>query len=577
MSLDLTAGILTCKGVMKMSRRHTCAKVAVLAAWFLASGALSARAQTAVITARSAGQLADGLAYLLRSVSPPNAGDVQGATELLHRFKAGEFLPGLDQTRLFGLAATLPRKPEDGPLWVVAAVPVTDYTRLIEGFKSLNLKVDADAGLPGFSHKITTANGQYSVYALESKRYALFSLIPAGVATIRDLDPESWRSKAEDQADLLVKLRLSELPEATKKLFLKQFSASLAQTNNRRPDEPETEYKSRMVTTRLIEKAVESLIQEGDTIELALNLDRARDSASLSLSVSALPNTAMAANLQSFESRRSRFSWIGAGAALAGWMSVPVPAGFRDMLGELLEQQRKEQMAKAKNDDEKALNEQISDFLKGNLTSGEIDLGVAIQGPRKNSTGEVHFAITGGMALHDGPRLERLLRAAAVRFPPQKGTKLTFDAFKGPDGTAIHQIDTPASSLPPDMLKKLGASPFFVAFPGSAVVFSCGEGSKTALEAALASLGQVKTGPGDPVAIQSHFSALGQFADANPEALRPIAAEVFQGPKTGRDAVTLGARSDGQTLRLELSMDIAALQFAATADKTSKSRAQGRQ
>ena len=556
-----------------MSRRQTCTKAAVLAACVLASGVLSARAQTAVITARSAGQLADGLAYLLQSVSPPNAGDAKGATELLRRFKAGEVLPGLDQTRLFGLAATLPRKPEDGTTWVVAAVPVTDYTRLIEGFKSLNLKVDANAGLPGFSHKITAANGQYCVYALESKRYALFSLIPAEVATIRDLEPESWRSKAQDQADLLVKLRLSELPEDTKKRFLKQFSASLAQKTDRRPNEPDAEYKSRMVTTRLMEKAVESLIDEGDTIELALNLDRVRDSASLSLSVSALPNTAMAANLQSFESRRSLFSWIGAGAALAGWMSVPVPAGFRDLLGELAEQYHKEQVAKAKNDDEKALNEQLSDFLKSNLTSSEIDLGVAIQGPRKNSSGEAHFAITGGMALHDGPRLERLLRDAAVKSPPEKGTKLTFDAFKGPDGTAIHRMDIPASSLPPDMIKKLGASPFFVAFPGSAVVFSCGEGSKPALEAALTSLGQAKTGPGDPVAIQTHFSGLGQFADANPEALRPIAAEVFQGPKTGRDAVALGARSDGQTLRLELSMDIAALQFAAIAGKTSKSRA----
>src|SRR5208283_3902756 len=115
-------------------------------------------------------------------------------------------LPGLDQTRLFGIAATVPRKPQDGTMWVVAAVPVTDYARLIEGLKSLNMKVDANAGLPGFSHKITKANGRYSVYAVESKRYALFSLIPAEVATIRDLDPESWRSKAQDQADLLVLL-----------------------------------------------------------------------------------------------------------------------------------------------------------------------------------------------------------------------------------------------------------------------------------------------------------------------------------------------------------------------------------
>jgi hypothetical protein len=560
---------------MGMSRRHACAKVAVLAAWFLASGALSTRAQSVVVTARSAGQLADSLAYLLQSASPPNTNDAQEAMKLLRRFKAGEILPGMDQTRLLGLAATLPRKPDEGSPWVVAAVPVTDYTRLIDGFKTLNLKVDDNAGVPGYSHKITTANGQYSAYALESNRYALLSLIPTSVATIRDLDPESWRSKAEAQPDLLVKLRLSELPEATKELFLKKFSESLAQKSDRRPNEPETEYKSRMVTTRLGQQAMESLIREGDTIEMALRIDRARDSASLSLLASALPNTAMAANLQSFESRRSRFSWIGEGAAMAGWMSVPVPAGFRDMFGELLEQHRKEQAAKPKSNDENALNERFDNFLKRNLTSGEIDLGLAFQGPHKNSSGEEHFAMTGGMALLDGPQLERMLRDAAVMFPSEKGTKIKFDVFKGPDGISIHRIDIPESSLPPDLIKKLGSSLFFIAFPANGVVFSCGEGSKPALDAALANLGQVKTGPSDPVAIQTHLSALGQFADAHPDALRPIAAEIFRGSRAGRDAVSLGARSDGQRLRLEFSMDIAALQFAAMAGKISKPRAHG--
>jgi hypothetical protein len=560
-----------------MLRRHACTKVAVLAAWFLVLSALSAKAQSVVITARSAGQLADGLAYLVQSVPPPNANDAQGALDLLRRFKADEFLPGLDQTRLVGLAATLPRKPNDGPLWVVAAVPVTDYTRLIAGLTSLNLKVDANAGLPGFSHKITSANGQYSAYALESKRYALFSMTPAGVATIRDLNPQSWRSKAEAQPDLLVKLRLSELPESAKEQFLKQFSASLAQQKNRRPNEPEAEYKSRMVTTHLGQQAMESLIREGDTIELALSIDRARDSASLALMVSALPNTAMAENLQSFERSRSRFSWIGEGAALAGWMSVPIPAEYRDLFGELVEKSRKQEEAKVKNSDERAYLRQVIDIFKCNLTSDAIDLGMAIQGPRKSPSGEERFAITIGMALQDGPHLERLLRDAAVKFPPEKGTKLRFDAYKGPDGTAIHQIDVPASSLPPEMVKKLGASPFFVSFPRSAVVISWGEGSKMALETALARLGQVKPGRGDPVRVQTHFDALGQFADANPRALRPLAAEIFQGPTAGRDAASLGAHSDGQTLRLELSMDMAALQFAARAGKTSKSRAHGRQ
>ena len=63
------------KGIIGMTRRHACTKVALQAAWSLVLGTYSAEGQSAV-TARSAGQVADGLAYLLQSVYPPKANDV---------------------------------------------------------------------------------------------------------------------------------------------------------------------------------------------------------------------------------------------------------------------------------------------------------------------------------------------------------------------------------------------------------------------------------------------------------------------------------------------------------------------
>jgi len=518
--------------------------------------------QTVVVTSPSVGKLADDLEHVLKAVAPDGDPGAQAGLDTLRRFKEGDLIKGLDKTRLFGIAITMPEKQGDAPQ-MLAAVPVIDFGQFLESLKGLGMKVEENPGISGFSHRVSTPDGDRTVFALQSRQYAFFSLIPAGADRIKSVDPVSWKSKAGDGSVLALTLRLSKLPDALKDQFINGLEASLAQQKDRRPDEPEAEYKSRMVTTRLGKAAIESLVREGETLELGLNLDRGHDELSMDLVASARPGTAMADNLHTFSKQRSRFAWLGSASPLAAWVSLPIPKELRDVLAELIDQNRKDEEAKAKTDVEKAFAGKVSEILKQNFTAGEVDLGFALQGPYNTSSGAVLFGLIGGVEVKDGKEFERLARDALANQPPDPDVKVTFDVAKGDDGTPVHQLVIAESKLDADMLKKMGKSPVFFAFPRNAVVVSLGEGGVKAIQQGLGKIAREPPGVStEPAALHSRLSLLGELADQNPDAVRKIAGDVFQGANASRDGLRLSFKSQEQAIRLQLAVDVPALKFA---------------
>jgi hypothetical protein len=554
-----------------MTRRPALTWLTVLFFAGLPGAEPTARGQTALATARSAGELADDLEFLARAVAPAGENGLQPVLDVLRRFKQGEMLRGFDRTRPFGVSATLSPNPGEPPS-VVAAVPVTDFAQFLDSLKALGMTVDDKAGVPVFSHKITFPDGERSVFALQSKQYAFFSLVPAGADQILTMDPATWRPKAGGEGDVTLALALSKLPDPIKDQFLGGLEASLAKQQDRRPNEPEAEYRSRMMTTRLGKEAIKSLIREGDSVELSLNLDRAKEEISLDLAVSALPGTALAANLNEFTSRRSRFSWMSAEGPLAAWLSLPVPKDMRETLAEQLQTTRKEAQSKAKTDAEKALAGRLFDLLKQTLTAGEIDLGLALQAPPKGSTGQPKFTLIGGMNVQNGREVERYVREAVAQTQPDQDFKLIFDAAKAGDGTSIHQLTVRDASHDPKLGKHFGNASLFFAFPGNSMILAFGEEGLKSIQRAMASLAQPAAGAAEPAEIEIHLSSLGQLAEGNQEAIRRAAEETFQGASAGRDRLALRVRSEGQSLRLQLAFDIPALKFLAVTGRNEQRR-----
>src|SRR5262249_47441677 len=171
----------------------------------------------------------------------------QSALDALNQFKSGEMIKGLDRARGFGLAVTLPRDfPQGGPPSIVAAVPVSDLGQFLDSLKGLGLAVDDQPGVAGFSHKVTAPDGNTNVFVLESRGYALFSLVPDGADRLKALDPSSWSPKGRADSTLAARVRLSEIPDALKEQFLTQMEAQANQKNEGKPGEKEEEYKARL-------------------------------------------------------------------------------------------------------------------------------------------------------------------------------------------------------------------------------------------------------------------------------------------------------------------------------------------
>jgi hypothetical protein len=542
-------------------RRFPGLLVGVLA---LLGSTATATAQTIVVTAKSLNDLADDLAYVIKTVAPPGDATAQVALDNLDKFKAGELIKGLDGGRGFTLAVTLPKDfPQGAPPSVVAAVPVTDLGQFVDSLKGLGLEVDDQPGAEGFSYKVSPPNGNVSLFMLHSKGYALFSLLPDGADKLRTLDPTSWSKKARPETAMSVRVQVAEIPEALKDQFLNLLEAQIAQQRERKPGEKDAEFKGRVAGQDLASEAIQRLVKDGDAVALELNLNRKTAEMSLDLSLTARPDTAMAKSLRALGGRRSRFESLTHDAALGYWASLPLAKEFRDVIGSGFDEGFKKGLNQATSDEQKKLLERLGELIKANLTAPDLDFGLAIRPSAPAGQGEPHLLVVAGMRLQDGREFERLAREAVEKVKPEGGYKVTFDVAKAKDGTAIHEVTGPFKNEDAEFVRQFGKSSLALAFRADEVLIAFGEESTNALRRTL---DEPSTPPasssGGPVGLAVRTATLGQFIGKNSDASRRATADVFHGDAVKHDRIILGLTGHGDGIRLRVAADLLALKLA---------------
>jgi hypothetical protein len=527
--------------------------------------------QTVVVTAKSATELADDLEYLIKAVAPEGDPTAQAALDGLGQFKGAAILKGLDRSRGFRLAVTLSKDfPGAEPPTIVVAVPVSDFGQLLDSLKELGVGVDDQPGVPGFSHKVTGPNGNPSLFVLQSKGYALISPVPDGADRLRAMDPSSWRTKGRPEAELSVKLQLSDVPAALKDQALNQIEAQVGQKRDRQPGESDAEYRGRLAGEKVTLDALKSLIRDADAVTLDLDVDRKAGEIALEAGLSAQAGTALANSLRSLQGRRSRFQGPGRDAIFTAWANLPVAKEVRDTLTGVFDQTAEEGLKKIDSDEERKLAARLTELLKSNLNAPEIDLGIWIDGPSPAGGGAGgdadHLVVLAGMRLQDSQEFERLVREAAAKLKPEKGVTMSFDVAKAGDGTPIHQVTGPLNegNAAAKVAKQFGKASLFFAFRRDAVLASFGEAGLAPLRRAIeGAANPPASGPDEPLALELHLAKVGTFADGDQEALRRATAEVFRGQDAGRDRIRLGLKGEGDGIRLRLSIDVPALKLSA--------------
>ncbi len=547
--------------MVDQKRRFPVLLIGVLA---LVGPTAKAPAQTIVVAAKSLNDLADDLEYVIKTVAPAGDPTAQMLLDNLGKFKAGDLLKGVDRGRGFGLAVTLPPEfPQGGPPSVVAAVPVSKFDELMESLKGLGLEVDDKPGAEGFSHKVSAPDGNFGLFALESKGYALFSLLPEGADKLRNLDPTSWWKKSRPGTAASVRVQLGEIPEALKEQVLNQLQGQAAQQRDRKPGENDAQYKGRVAGQDLATDAFERLIKDGDALALELGLDRQTTEVSLDLALTARPNTPMAKSFGSLKGHRSRFEGLGRDAAIAFWADLPLAKELRDVLASGFDQGFKESLKQVKSDEQKKLLERFGELMKSNLDAPEVDLGVAVRPSVPAGPDGARFVILAGMKVKDSKEFDRLFRDAVNQIKPEESFKVQLDVAKAADGTAIHQITGPFDEKDARIAKQFGKASLSVSFRADTVLIAFGQDGTDVLRKLDASATAPAARSDGLAALSLRMAALGMLPDKDQEKLRRAVDEVFKGQTVKHDRIFLAVTGEGEGLHLRVAVDLLAFKVAA--------------
>lgn len=542
-------------------RRFPVLVIAVLA---LLGPPASAPGQTVVLTAKSLNDLADDLQYVIKTVAPPDDQTAQMLLDHIDKFKAGDLLKGVDRGRGFGLAVTLPPEfPQGGPPSVVAAVPVSKFNDLIESIKGLGLDVDDKPGAEGFSHRIAAADGNVSLYALESKGYALFSLLPDGADKLRALDPTAWSKKGRPGTAVSLRVQLAEIPEALKEQFLNQLDAQAAQQRERKPGENDAQFKGRLAGQDVASDAIERLVKDGDAISLDLGLDRRTTQVSLDLSLTARPNTAMAKSLGAMANRRSRFEGLGRDAALAFWANLPMPRELRDVFVSGFDDGLRKGLEKVQSDDQKKLLDRFNKLMKANLDAPDLDLGVAMRQSGPAGSEGARFVILAGMTIKDPKEFDRLFRDSVTLVKPDEAFKVRLDVAKTADGTPIHQVTGPFDEKDARIVRQFGKAVLSVAFRSDTVLIAFGQDATDFLRKLDASATAPAAQSDGLAALSLRMAPLAKVPDKDQQRLQKVAAEIFKGPDASHDRIFLGLTDEANGIHLRAAVDLPAFKAAA--------------
>ena len=89
-------------------------------------------------------------------------------------------------------------------------------------------------------------------------------------------------------------------------------------------------YQGRIAAQKAGESTITALVRDGDSIEMAFDLDRKTSAMAFDLTVAAKPGTELAGSLRGFQRRRSLFQGLGGDGPLAAWASIPMARSVRD-------------------------------------------------------------------------------------------------------------------------------------------------------------------------------------------------------------------------------------------------------
>ncbi len=441
---------------------------------------------------------------------------------------------GIDTKKPWAVYGLLKSDQQASP--VVVMIPVTSeesFMKLLGNVPGLNPTKDGAAyliqppGLPVAVH-LQFANG-YAYAAARMDRNAPEKADLLAPAVI-------FAQPIKGSADL--QFRIDQIPDQFKQLALASMEVQLANQEEKRPDEDEATHKGRVAGGKAAGEVMKSIITDGGTFSLDINISREQEKFGLGFGLTAKPGTDLAKRLGALNAGNSLFAaWTKPAAAASLVLHGPLSEGaqkiielaFTDALAEGVKRDK----AKA------AIAEKFISALMPTVKSGVFDFGFDWRGP----TAAGHYTLIGGMRLVDGDKIESLVKEVVASASEKDRADIKLDASSIGE-YKVHKLDV-AHSFDKEGKKLLGDNPIYVAFRKDAVFVVLGENGLTVLGDALQSTGGTAPLASGHLNLKSFVPLMKDDPRAD-----AVAKETFT--KGGDDVISMKAQGgEGLTVYIE--------------------------
>jgi hypothetical protein len=430
---------------------------------------------TAVVRIKSIDGLIDDALYLAKLVGREEEAK-QGEGFLRSLFPNDESA-GIDSKRPIGLYGVLDNALPNSS--AVLMVPVASDKAFLDLLNNYGVEAKKDEKTEVYSATTALPVPVPIFFRLANKYAYITAQNPNGLAKDKLLDPAKVLS-SQRNAVLAATFYLERIPRGMRDLGLGFMDMSINQQAKFPPGASKAEKALQQEVIKSVSKNIGSLLKEGSSVEVVLDLDRKAGELLLEAIINGKKGSRLATEITDLSQAKSLFSGLSAANPAANFLAhVMAPENVREALTAVVEEGIQKQLQKEQNPDARALQERFLKSLVPTMKAGEVDVIARAMGPASDG----HYTGLAGIKVVDGKEIEDALRAIVAVLPPQLKEPIKLDAESAGD-VKIHRLDVQAR-FDNGGKELVGNHPIYVAIRPNMVVTGVGPDGLKAVKEAL--------------------------------------------------------------------------------------------
>ncbi len=412
--------------------------LALVLAVMLVSPAVAAPPKPAIeVRLKAVTELAPIVKYVSELMGQGDAGaQYAGVIDAMAKEENG--FDGVDLSKPVGAYVGLADAVEDSP--VVLMIPVKNQKAALDALSG-KLGLDPKKG-DGDVYSMDVPNIPGTVYLRFANDYAYLT-----IRSVKSIDKDKLLAPKDFFTDktppvLGVTVNIQEWPTDLKKTLIGQAEMQWNEYLRGLDATPTQKLLNSFMVDVGID-ALKTVLADGETLSVKLNAVPKSDDISLTVNMTAKPNTTLAKTLDGFGNRETLGANLLTGSAYLG-LQFRTPAETTKKLGKLAED-IKTQLTEKAGDTEKAVATVFSDALMPWLKSGDIQIAFGLV-----TNNSAKPQLKAALKIDEGDNIRRLLMLAGAGLPKEQAK---FEAAVAKLGDRkLHKMTLPqAGSVPVDI------------------------------------------------------------------------------------------------------------------------------